>query len=463
MKKLVILSIIAGLSFTTLSAQDAAKTDGAAKKAEPEKTEKSEESEKKSKFKLPSFISTEGADLSTGYRRQRLFEIGFAETQLGLSNSWFAFGEVLDLFTGFSEDFNINQFLSKGELAVETAIYSKPVSAKFRIGSLFTMDLGIGMEANLFFNTSKATIDSLSSMLNLTKLDRNDTTALANAFNSLNVQGDFYAAGSAFMFLNIGAEKSFLNKKLLVRAAPSVYVPVFYMPQTDVHLNTDRSDPAWLSLIGKESAGAWLFSSENMTAGMDLSLETRYAVWPILDAGATIDNIPMVPATMRNKKTYEIDIDYQLPNIPYILDNQGMYPDLMDKLDDISMKFDFNETNSANTPRKVLRPTRLGFYAIIKPFKSRFLLIRPDLGCSLNTAADFSYFNWGLRGELNLPVLSVSGGTRLFESVWSQYITLVLDTRIFEFSLGVALRGPTFVSSWTARGVGLSLGFKFGF
>jgi hypothetical protein len=56
----------------------------------------------------------------------------------------------------------------------------------------------------------------------------------------------------------------------------------------------------------------------------------------------------------------------------------------------------------------------------------------------------------------------VSAGLQLFEEVWINSLGLILNFRVFELDLGVGLRGPTFSSSWTGKGLNALIGFKFG-
>jgi hypothetical protein len=122
--------------------------------------------------------------------------------------------------------------------------------------------------------------------------------------------------------------------------------------------------------------------------------------------------------------------------------------------------------SSATDVQMALRPMRFNFYGIVKPFSSRLLLLRPELGFSIKyvgTNSHYTTFNWGIEGQLNLPMIfSVTLGTRLFEDVWSNHLGLIFDFRIFELDLGVAFRGSSFQSSWQGKGLGAMVGFKFG-
>ncbi|MDR2481025.1 MAG: hypothetical protein LBD07_01865 [Spirochaetaceae bacterium] len=452
MKKLKILMLLSALCLpaTLLYSQaDAAKES---------KTEETGEDAKKkeSSFKWPSFMTTEGADVSTGFRRQRLFELSFSQVDLGISNSWFGISELMDVaggITGTSDkEFSIDTYLKRGDLSFELGIFVNPVSVRTRIGSLITLDLGTSFDSNIYFHTSDDTISSLKKM-----------TELGNSlseFSSLgSLKGDFIVAASAFGAITAGVEKKFLNDKLWVRAAPSAYVPVLYMPKDDSKLEGGYTDGRkWYELKGSANMEAWYADLSNMAAGLDLALEGRYALWPVFDAGASVENIPVVPAFMHKRKGYELTVDFKLPNPDPVV--WGPTPP---DPGSITMDYSFKDKDGHDAKKAVLRPTRFNFYGIVKPFKSKFVIIRPDVGFSVNTVAAAATFNWGLGGQVNLPlILSVAAGTKLFEEVWSNYLSLIFDLGLFEVDVGAALRGTTFVSSWVGRGAEFSVGFKSG-
>ena len=78
------------------------------------------------------------------------------------------------------------------------------------------------------------------------------------------------------------------------------------------------------------------------------------------------------------------------------------------------------------------------------------------------TAGSNATFNWGLLAEVNILVFTIDVGTKLFEDVWTQYLTATFNLGFTDIIIGAKLRGPTFGSSWTGKGFGAFFGTRFG-
>jgi hypothetical protein len=121
--------------------------------------------------------------------------------------------------------------------------------------------------------------------------------------------------------------------------------------------------------------------------------------------------------------------------------------------------------DSESESEKVMRPVRFDFYTLYKPFKSPVLIVRPNIGATINSAAGDSLFNWGINVEYNAPVIfSAFIGTGLTEGLWANRLGISLDFRVFEVDLGAAIAGTDFVGSFSPKnGMMVAIGFKFGF
>jgi hypothetical protein len=195
--------------------------------------------------------------------------------------------------------------------------------------------------------------------------------------------------------------------------------------------------------------------------GVDLTLEARYALWSVLDIGLSVSHIPIVPSTLSHSTTIEAE------KISMTVDG-----DLEKIINDPNSAVDFNipDTdsllkNSESESEKVIRPVRFDFYALYKPFKSPVLILWPNIGATVNSAAGASLFNWGITVEYNAPIIfSAYIGTGLTEGLWANRLGIALDFRVFEVDLGAALAGADFVGSFSPKnGIMAAVGFKFGF
>jgi hypothetical protein len=113
----------------------------------------------------------------------------------------------------------------------------------------------------------------------------------------------------------------------------------------------------------------------------------------------------------------------------------------------------------------VSRPLRFDLYALFRPLRTQFLVLRPNAGLSLFTLYGSSpCFNLGLEGQLNLwRLFSVNLGTGFTELIWKHWLGITLNLRLVELNLGLSLRSQEFTESFKLNGLGVSLGLHIGF
>ena len=188
-----------GALFAQNTAQSETKTEDAAEGTVKEKS-----------GTWPSFMTTKDADVRTGFAKERLVEIGIANVNFGFSNSWFKIGDladfVLSIFSG-GKSYDIEDFLNKGAMAVEFGTDSKPLYARVKIGSLFTLDLATRFESAIQANVTQEAIDTLKK---LNDAKKNPSGLTPSDLDKLG--GDVYLAGNTYASLDIGLEKTFLNR-----------------------------------------------------------------------------------------------------------------------------------------------------------------------------------------------------------------------------------------------------------
>jgi hypothetical protein len=112
---------------------------------------------------------------------------------------------------------------------------------------------------------------------------------------------------------------------------------------------------------------------------------------------------------------------------------------------------------------RALRPLRFDVYAKYRPLETEFLVLKPNMGFSVNFARSRGYFNTGFEAELNLKELfKVHLGTGIEDAIWRHRLGFILNLRALEFALEASLRSQSFAGSFTGQGFGLVTGLSFG-
>jgi hypothetical protein len=401
---------------------------------------------------IPSWMNGEDAALSTGRREsRRLFEFGL----LDLNFSGVLDG--VDLFGGLGFD-----PAKLDTLNVELDILTTPLYFRIPVGNVFDLDVFTGADVDVKLNLPQKTIDALKDIESLT--DTNNIADLgayiAKIKNMGGISGGMSAGASAFTEFGVGVSKTFLNNRLWVRAAPSLFFTLFYMKQSSISM-TGYTEGTKFGLKAEGSMhlySAWDLKNGDVNPfagpGLDITLESCYALWPILDLGLLISHIPIAPSKLTHRMTVAVDglsmfFDTNDPKSILTFDA----PDLDNMI-----------TSGDDSSLSVIRPVRFDIYGLVKPFRSLLLVVRPNIGATVNTIFADAVFNWGLTVQYNASnIFSAFIGTGLTESVWSQRAGIALDFRVFELDLAVALAGATFTESWSGNGLILSTALKFGF
>jgi hypothetical protein len=89
--------------------------------------------------------------------------------------------------------------------------------------------------------------------------------------------------------------------------------------------------------------------------------------------------------------------------------------------------------------------------------------LKPNMGFTALTASGAANFNWGVQGDLSFLFLSFHLGTGLNQGIWKHRLGLGLNLHIFEILVEGSFQSTDFQGSFNASGLGLNLGFRFGF
>jgi len=299
--------------------------------------------------------------------------------------------------------------------------------------------------------------------------------------------GKISASGGIFTEIGLKGSAKYIVKErtLSFGFKPAFFVPAVYIPSStgiSYHLYTERpkyDDTGKIILddAGKPvtEEGLFLDTKDGISIytptpfnhieasrffigpnGFDLSLEGEYAFFPFLDIGGSLTNIPLSPATLSSEMILGLD--------SFSIELEG--EDIISRNTHDPPEFEFGDPVYRNNVKlQVYRPLRFDLYARYKPFISELLVIRPNIGFSVNVnrGDEKWYFNAGLEAMLNLKDLFIFYlGSGYRETIWRQRAGFALNFRAFELDVEAALRNQTFVGCFMERGYELNLGIRFG-
>jgi hypothetical protein len=430
--------------------------------------------------KLSNFLMGEEAALSTGKREtRRYFELGLLDLNLGLTGM-----DMEGLFKGSLFDFGGIDTRKMNSFTADVALFGRPLYLKFSLKNAFALDFFTAVESKISVSVPEKTIDALAGLVDKVN---NPPAGLDPSGSSFKDALDLYeamlreytdsltgmdaklsAGAGVFMEIGVGGSKTILEDRLWIRAAPSMFFTLLYMQKSEISLkgysdpNNNRYGLAGDGRIKMYSA--WDLDNDInpfASPGVDITLEARYALWSVLDAGLSISHIPIVPSTLTHSKSLNAD------KITMTVDAD---PEKI--INDPANVIDFNVPDlgemyeeSGNENKQVMRPVRFDFYTLYKPFKSPVFIVKPNIGATVNGIVEDNMFNWGLELQFNAPLIfSAFIGTGLTEGIWANRAGIALDFRAFEVDIGAAVTAPTFEESFSfKKGLAVAVGFKFGF
>ncbi|AEF86515.1 hypothetical protein TREPR_0842 [Treponema primitia ZAS-2] len=274
---------------------------------------------------------------------------------------------------------------------------------------------------------------------------------------------DNFGLGAA-AFFEAGAWFSKDIERIRFTFRPAYYLPLAYMssPLARYSLITQRDGT--VNISGDLSADVYLPSSlDDMSSfnvddilnkgGIDLTLRAEYPLRHNLTVGATLVHIPFFPA--------QLDHRYNMTgSFSFKSDMKNIISDIGDGL-----TYEFPESEASDTEKVILRPFKIGFDAVYRPFDRRIFSLKPNLGLVFNSIYDTPvYADFGLTAEFNIfSILVLDAGTHYEDLIWKERLGLALNFRIIEFDVGLTLQSQDFVKSFNGAGYGVDLGVRLGF
>lgn len=283
--------------------------------------------------------------------------------------------------------------------------------------------------------------------------------------------------------------------KLKVKVAPSMFIPIMYMPNTniggtclakssgdlDVTLKTNARLYTLFN-VGAEGEGFLpTFDTNDIfgdigsyinNAGFDLMCSAEFELFDNLDVGAYL-NFPLIPGKLNY--AYNVGVEYDIPfeSIKSVIFDKLLSDDSTDTPENPTDPDDdgpvITKEVLPDQEFKVNRPFRVGAEASFRPIGNWFA-IRPAVGVAVRNPFG-SDFSWG---ENMFPEYSLNLDMRLLyficlsltssyqNQVYTQEVGFGFNLKLFELTANVASSGTSFEKSFGLGGVKAQVNFKFG-
>jgi len=303
-----------------------------------------------------------------------------------------------------------------------------------------------------------------------------------NAIGILNLSGNMLSFNEAkddisdvsgALFASATAKSSFNIQKFKVRFNPSLFYTLAYVQPESVKYNFTQKDGGTVMYVDYNIQAYTGFPIDGsdfaLTAkpGFDFSAGVSYPLseelginrkFPFLefDVGVDFINIPLVSSKMSNLM--------QMKDYVGIKDPLFFTDDFMDNLD-VGGENSEPVYSVLKEAAKMYRPFKMLISADWRPFYgSKLIRVEPVFGFSINTlySKPFS-IEAGINGTVNLANLfRATLGFNYMDRMHVYSLDLAFNLRAFELNLGADLRSQTVAKAWTAAGVGIDIGLKFG-
>lgn len=382
----------------------------------------------------------------------RYFEIGFDAT-VGLSNNYFHISDFLKEEIIINMD-DINNGIGKGGLGLNAN-----VDADFFMNintSIFRTSFFIDVQSNVNFALEKGLINFLA---NGNELDEEFSIGAG-------VGVSVYEENSFSLEIPIS--------KLTIKATPSYYIPVFYVPYTSATVTSVINEDGKISAKGNTTASVYSalplnnlgeFSANMITdafahGGFDISIYAGYKLFENLEVGAFLTHVPIVPANLSCTNKYTATLDFTMDGIL----NQFIENGTVD-----TSNFNYELSDNIATEEdaiKLVRPFKIGFNANWKIFNSNILVISPMIQFKF---ADFTLknllgfgFDYSITAKSYLGPLVPAFTTSYIDSIFAQQLDIALNLRLFEIDFMISTQSTNFARSFAGSGLGVGVGFRFG-
>jgi len=265
-------------------------------------------------------------------------------------------------------------------------------------------------------------------------------------------------SASGGIYANTGLSASAKYGKLRVGLKPTLFTPLIFIPKSGITYHLETEKEVELTSSGEINVYYPLDENNKFTGlkfGFDVSMDGEYALFPFLDVGGSLSRIPLAPATLRNR------MKIGMKDLYYHINGEMIMKDEIPELPDFGS---FDDAIFDTEPYKVYRPFRFDIYARYRPFSTEILVVRPNIGFSVDGNDNKGYFNAGLEVQSTLvnDMIKLYLGTGYQESVWRHRLGFAFNFRVFELGMEGALRADSFPGSFRGQGFAIGLSSRFG-
>ncbi|MDR1095966.1 MAG: hypothetical protein LBL31_06225, partial [Spirochaetaceae bacterium] len=309
----------------------------------------------------------------------------------------------------------------------------------------FLLNTGFMFQSALDFNGRTEGFGFFTTMDGRVDLGIPDTLLSLFAYGntgSSSMSGSLTVSGA--IFADIGFHRYFAIGDWRVDIKPAWFLPLVYVPQSDISFVFDTEDHITIGAFGTTTAYLPVNMNEsgigmlNNIGGLDFSVSAEYPLFPILDVGAGLSHVPFMPARLSNKVRASID--------EQILDNAS----ILDILRDPSLlHLTFSPDYSLSSAEiYVLRPLSLNTWLLYRPFRTDLLTIKPNIGFTAITPSGEAYFNAGLALELNVArILFLRASSGLEDGIWQHKAGFGLNLRVIQLDIEAAIASQKYLSA----------------
>ncbi len=296
-------------------------------------------------------------------------------------------------------------------------------------------------------------------------------------------------------FIKAAVPLKFRFGKLRFRVAPTVFVPVFYIPYNTSSItgSVKESNGEYTVGISGEfnmytllnisalTGGSFDFSSllsditsgtivEDLfsSAGINLDVGVEFPLFRTLDVGA-YGVIPVIPGHLKYCTSAYADYSISGISVTNIINGTTEFT-----TPEYGTHYGFNSCSELNSAYSVNTPFRIGIEGAWRPFGA-WCTFRPKLGVAVNNPfgedtqgwenfKEASYVEYALGADIRiLYILNFYLNTQYVEQIYTNSFGLGMNLRLFELTVNVASSSSDFAKSWLLSGVDASVGIRTGF
>jgi hypothetical protein len=375
----------------------------------------------------------------SGHIKNRIFELGFLNINIGLSSDVLGFADgYLSLGDIFQETIVLDIDKFPNGLRINLGANIVPVYFNINLGNW-----GIGISTNL---EAMGSLELSGKLLTFSKAIDNKS----------DMSGALFASAEVSAFFNID--------KLKVKFKPSLFYTIAYFkpdisytfdPESGNIFKIDYDMRIYTAFPVEDAASILNDFSLLPMPGIDFSFGVEYALANDFDVGLEFVNIPIIPSVLKNYMQFAGTIGDN-NQIDLLSSGLSSLFTLLNSIDE--------EPSYGTGIQETARPFRLFTWVNWRVLGTPFLTLTPMLGFSINQlyVENFS-MEFGMNARFNWSnMFVITTGINYIDRIWRNGVNFAFNLRLFEFNIGLDMRSHDFIQSWTGGGFGINMGFMIG-